>query len=327
MADARRPPAAASARGMGRGLAAILSQSARDEAGLRELPVDAITPNPCQPRRAFDEEALLALAESIRARGILQPIVVRPLGPERYEVVAGERRLRAARLAELERVPAIVRETDDGERLELALIENMARADLNALEEARACATLVEDLGLSKEEVGRRVGRSRAAVSNMIRMLELPDDVLAMIAAGELSGGHGRALLLVKDQSQRLRLARDARAAGLSVRETERRARILEDGPLSRRSREPVVIHPDLEDALGAAEDALSAALGRDVRVRPRASGCRVEFEVDDPREAIELAERVLRRRRAIGAAEAADSPIDLGASGGAARAEGPPAG
>jgi ParB family chromosome partitioning protein len=280
---------------MGRGLAAILSTSTREPTGLRDLPVDLIAPNPSQPRQAFDEEALLALAESIKARGILQPIVVRPLAGGTFELVAGERRLRAAKLAGLGTVPAIVRETDEGERLELALIENMAREDLNAVEEARACATLVEDLGLSKEEVGRRVGRSRVAVANLIRTLELPDEVLLMMETGELSQGHGRALLLVKDQDQRLRLAREVRGAGLSVRETERRARELQEGPL-RRDRRPIVIHPDLEDALGAAEDALSAALGREVRMRPRASGFRVEFEVENPREGVEMAERLLRR-------------------------------
>ncbi len=286
-------------RGMGRGLAAILSSGGREEPpGLREVATELISANPNQPRREFDEEALLALAESIKARGILQPIVVRPLPGGSYELIAGERRLRAAKIAGLERVPAVVRETAEGERLELALIENMARQDLNAVEEARACATLVEDLGLTKEEVGRRVGRSRVAVSNLVRMLELPDEALAMIEAGELSGGHGRALLLAKEQSQRLRLARDARAEGWSVRETERRARDIEDGP-RRRERGTLVIHPDLEDAIGAAEDALAAALGREVRIRPRSSGFRVELEVEHPREAVELAERLLRRTAA----------------------------
>ena len=164
-------------RGMGRGLAAILPRSRADESGLREIPLDLVTPNPRQPRRDFDEEALLALAESIRSRGILQPVVVRPVAGGTYELVAGERRLRAARLAELERIPAVVREADDWERLDLALAENMARVDLNAVEEARACAMLVEDLGLTKGEVGRRVGKSRVAVSNLIRLLELPDEV------------------------------------------------------------------------------------------------------------------------------------------------------
>src|SRR3954463_15596213 len=228
---------------MGRGLAAILSTSARDETGLREIPTELIRPNPSQPRREFDDDALLALAESVKARGILQPVVVRPLTGGSYELIAGERRLRAAVIAGLGQVPAIVRETDESERLELALIENMARQDLNAVEEARACATLVEDLGLTKEEVGRRVGRSRVAVSNLIRMLELPDEALAMVGAGELSGGHGRALLLVKDQSRRLKLARDARGRGWSVRETERRARELQDGPRRRSEPGPIVIH------------------------------------------------------------------------------------
>jgi ParB family chromosome partitioning protein len=286
-------------RGMGRGLAAILSTSATEQTGLRDIPTELIRPNPSQPRREFDDDALLALAESVKARGILQPVVVRPLPGGNYELVAGERRLRAAVIAGLGQVPAIVRETDESERLELALIENMARQDLNAIEEARACATLVEDLGLTKEEVGRRVGRSRVAVSNLIRMLELPDEALAMVESGELSGGHGRALLLVKDQAQRLRLAREARGAGWSVRETERRAREVEDGPRRRRESGPIVIHPDLEDALGAAEDALSAALGREVRVRPRASGYRVEFELDHPREGVDMAERLLRREAA----------------------------
>src|ERR1700712_1095041 len=284
---------------MGRGLAAILSTTAREESGLREIPTGLIRPNPSQPRREFDDEALLALSESVKARGILQPVVVRPLAGGNYELVAGERRLRASVIAGLKQVPAIVRVTDESERLELALIENMARQDLNAVEEARACATLVEDLGLTKEEVGRRVGRSRVAVSNLIRMLDLPDEALSMVEQGELSGGHGRALLLVKDQDKRLRLARDARGAGWSVRETERRARGVEDGPRRRRDPGPIVIHPDLEDALGAAEDALSAALGREVRVRPRASGYRVEFELDHPREGVDLAERLLRRSAA----------------------------
>src|SRR4051794_1829071 len=286
---------------MGRGLAAILSSGGREEPpGLREVATDLVAPNPSQPRRDFDEEALLALAESIKARGILQPLVVRPLPDGSYELIAGERRLRAAKIAGLERVPAVVRETDEGERLELALIENMARQDLNAIEEARACATLVEDLGLTKEEVARRVGRSRVAVSNLIRLLELPDETLGMLETGELSEGHGRAVLLVKDQPKRLKLAREARSQGWSVRETERRAREIEDGKrVHRREPGPVVIHPDLQDALGAAEDALSAALGREVRIRPRASGYRVEFELEHPREGVDLAERLFRREAA----------------------------
>ena len=282
-------------RGMGRGLAAILPRSRAEEVGLRELPPDLVVPNPRQPRREFDEEALLALAESIRSRGVLQPIIVRPLPGGTFELVAGERRLRAARLAELERIPAIVRQAEDWERLDLALAENMARVDLNAVEAARACATLVEDLGLTKGEVGRRVGKSRVGVSNLIRLLELPDEVLELIEAGALSEGHGRAILMCKDHGARKRLARDAREHSWSVRETERRAKSLAAGPQPRSS-EPKQIHPDLADALAAAEDALTAALGQEVRVQAKGEGAKAEITFETPADAIELAERILRR-------------------------------
>jgi ParB family chromosome partitioning protein len=284
---------------MGRGLAALLPSAARSLESLRDLPLESIRPNPRQPRREFDGQALLALSESIRARGILQPVVVRPLGEEQYELVAGERRLRAARIAELTTVPAIVRETEDSARLELALMENMAREDLNPVDEARACATLVEDLGLTKEELGRRVSRSRVAVSNLIRLLDLPDEALALIESGELSEGHGRALLARRDHADRRRLAQEAAAAGWSVRETERRARAAEEGAVAA-PRETVVVHPDLVEAMAAAEDALTVALGSEVRVRRRGEdGCRVELDFESPREAIQLAERVLARRAA----------------------------
>jgi len=277
---------------MGRGLAAILPRSTRHAHGLRDVAVELVQPNPRQPRRHFDEEALAALSESIRSRGLLQPIVVRPLAGGTYELVAGERRLRAARLAGLETVPALARETEDGERLELALAENMAREDLNPIEEARACATLVEDLGLTKEEVGRRVGRSRVAVSNLIRLLELPDDVLELVESGALSEGHGRALLTCRDHYLRQRLAFSARDEGWSVRETESRAR--EAGGQPRPSPEPVVLHPDLAESLAAAEDALTAALGHEAKARPRGEGCRVQLDFESPAEAVELAERLL---------------------------------
>jgi ParB family transcriptional regulator, chromosome partitioning protein len=290
-------PTGSPQRGIGRGLAAILPRTQPALEGLRELAVDLVAPNPDQPRRELDGESLLALAESIRARGVLQPIVVRPLTGGSYELIAGERRLRAAKLAGLERIPAIVRDAHEGERLELALIENMAREDLNPIEEARACATLVEDLGVTKEELARRMGKSRVAISNLVRLLTLPDEALALIGSGELSEGHGRALLLRKDQSDRRRLAQAAAAKGWTVRETERRAR---DNPVLRpRASAPSPLHPDLADALGAAEDTLTAALGHEVKVRPRGERYRIELEVAEPREAVELAERILRRAAA----------------------------
>jgi ParB family chromosome partitioning protein len=279
---------------MGRGLAAILPRSKADEPGLRDLALDLIKPNPRQPRRDFDEDALLALAESIRSRGVLQPIVVRPLAGGTFELVAGERRLRASKLAGLERIPAIVREAEDWERLDMALAENMARVDLNPIEEARACAMLVDDLGITKGEVGRRVGKSRVAVSNLIRLLELPDEVLELLEAGTLSEGHGRAILMAKDHDERKRLARAAREGGWSVRETERRAKGPEEEP--RRGEGPIELHPDLADALAAAEDALQAALGVEVRVKARGTGCRVEIDLGAPSEGVDLAERILRR-------------------------------
>src|SRR4051794_30579383 len=210
---------------MGRGLSAILPRSQKGAEGFREVPLDLVRPNPRQPRRDFDEGALAELAESIRSRGLLQPVVVRPLAGGEYELVAGERRVRASELAGLQIIPAVVREADDWERLDLALAENMAREDLNAVEEARACAMLVEDLGITKGEVGRRVGRSRVAISNLIRLLELPEEALELIEAGQLTEGHGRALLLCKDHDRRRRFGFEARDAGWAGRGAEGRAR------------------------------------------------------------------------------------------------------
>ena len=283
-------------RGMGRGLAAILPRSDRVDDGLREIPLDLIQPNARQPRRTFDQARLAELAESIRTRGVLQPVVVRPLAGGSFELVAGERRLRAAQMVELDRIPALVRDTDDWERLDVALAENMARVDLNAIEEARACAMLVDDLGLTKQEVGRRVGRSRAAISNLIRLLELPEEALELIERGELSEGHGRALLLCKDHAARRSLALEARDAAWSVRETERRAREAEGQPEPEPKRFKREVHPDLAEALAAAEDTLAAALGRPVKVRARGEGCRVELDFESPADVVALAERVLAR-------------------------------
>jgi ParB family transcriptional regulator, chromosome partitioning protein len=283
-------------RGMGRGLAAILPRSGKVEEGLREIPPDMIQPNARQPRRVFDQARLNELAESIRTRGVLQPIVVRPLAGGSFELVAGERRLRAAQMVELETIPALVRNADDWERLDLALAENMARVDLNPVEEARACAMLVDDLGLTKQEVARRVGRSRVAISNLIRLLELPEEALELIEKGALTEGHGRALLLCKDHAARRSLALEARDGGWSVRETERRAREAESGPEPEPKRFTRELHPDLAEALAAAEDTLSTAFGRPVKVRARGEGCRVELDFETPAEAVELAERILAR-------------------------------
>jgi ParB family chromosome partitioning protein len=279
---------------MGRGLAAILSVAPRDEEEeFRELPVELMAPNPAQPRRAFDEQALLALAESIRTRGVLQPVLVRPLVGGRYELVAGERRWRAARMAELASIPAIIRHQDDAASLEVALIENMAREDLNPVDEARGCAALVDELGLSREEVGLRVGRSRVAVSNLIRLLELPDEALELMERGELSEGHGRAILLASDHDARRRLAREAATRQWSVRELENRARGTGDtgDPNSRRNGH-AALHPDQEAAIERISDALGKALGREVQVTAAPRGeYRAKVSLGSLEEALELAQ------------------------------------
>jgi ParB family transcriptional regulator, chromosome partitioning protein len=284
-------------RGMGRGLAAILSPTGMSEsdeqpAELRRLPVELISPNPRQPRQAFDEEGLLGLAHSLRERGLLQPILVRPLPGGTYELIAGERRWRAARLAEMETVPAIVQPHEDRESLELALIENMAREDLNPIEEARACSLLVDELGLTREDVGRRVGRSRVAVSNLMRLLDLPDEVIELIAQGRLSEGHGRALLTAPDHADRRRLARAAAEEGWTVRETEARARGTA-GPPEAAPKPERAPHPDQLAAAERLQDALARALGADVRVAPRREGYTVTVAVTSLEEAEALAERL----------------------------------
>ena len=211
-------------RGLGRGLAALVAEFPGSGTVSVEIEVDRIRANARQPRRTFDDTALNGLVESIRADGLVQPIVVRDTG-DGFEIIAGERRWRAARQAGLATIPAVVRQADEREALILALAENVAREDLNAVELARAYAVLADELDLSQTEIARRVGRSRPSIANTIRLLELPDDALALIAAGELSEGHGRALLLASGQDERLALARRAIDRGWSVRDTEAAAR------------------------------------------------------------------------------------------------------
>jgi ParB family chromosome partitioning protein len=280
-------------RGMGRGLAAILPESSAGGPELRELDVTQIEPNPDQPRAKFDATALDALAGSIGSVGLLQPLIVRPLEDGRYELVAGERRWRAAQKAGIDRVPAVIRTSPEDERLQAALIENMVREDLNPIEEARACAALVDDLGISKEELARRVGRSRAAISNLIRLLDLPDPVLALLERDELTEGHGRAILQVSDQDKRTRLAKQAAAEGWSVRETERHAG---QGPRRRKASTGGRISTEERAAMAEAEDLLGSALGRDVRVRRAGNGVKAELSFDDIAELESLARRLRKR-------------------------------
>jgi ParB family transcriptional regulator, chromosome partitioning protein len=279
-------------RGIGRGLAAILPDSPLADAvpELRDVPVALIRPNPDQARKRFDPESISALARSIADAGLVQPLILRPLPDGRFELIAGERRWRAAQEAGLETVPALVRDEDEARRLQTALIENVAREDLNPVDQARACAALVEELGLTKEELARRLGRSRVAISNLVRLLDLPDAVLELLESGALSEGHGRAILQAKGAKARADLARRAAAEGWSVRETERRAKGQTKASVT------VVPHPDQEAALSRAEEELERALGTGIRVRSARKGVRAELHFDDLDELLAFAREVKRR-------------------------------
>ncbi|MTV25270.1 ParB/RepB/Spo0J family partition protein [Nitriliruptoraceae bacterium ZYF776] len=218
--------------GLGRGLAALIPPGEAGEGGgparatLVELALDAIERNPRQPREVFDEQELEGLATSIRDIGVLQPIVVRPLGDDRYELVAGERRLRASKRAGLERIPAVVRHTEDGQLLKEALVENIHRVQLNPLEEAAAYAQLLEDFGFTQEELATTLGKSRPAISNALRLMQLPPDVQRRVAAGVLSAGHAKALLALPTPELMDKLATRTVAEGLSVRALEELVRL-----------------------------------------------------------------------------------------------------
>lgn len=209
------------AGGLGRGLGALIPAAAPGQSGLIELELGAIVPNPRQPRGAFDEQGLEELALSLREVGMLQPVLVRPLDAERYELIAGERRYRAAQLAGLGRIPAVVRHTGDADLLTEALVENIHRTDLNPLEEAAAYQQLLDDFGFTHEELARRLGKSRSAISNTLRLLSLPAELQHRVAAGALSAGHARALLALSSSEEQVRMAQRVVAEGLSVRATE----------------------------------------------------------------------------------------------------------
>jgi ParB family transcriptional regulator, chromosome partitioning protein len=267
-------------RGLGRGLEVLIGGAGDPE--LLHLPVEAIHPNPRQPRRRFEPEATAGLAASIRSQGVLQPVMVRPRGEGGYELIAGERRWRAARDAGVPTLPAVVRQADDRDTLLLGLVENVAREDLSPIEEARAYASLLDEFELSLGEIADRVGRSKPAVSNRLRLLELPDDVLWMVARGELTEGHARAVLSLPDHDARRRLARRIARDGLSVRAAERAA---QQGGAARRPRKPATrLDPALADRVRQAAERLT---GRPARV----TAGRLEIAFASETELAELAE------------------------------------
>jgi ParB family chromosome partitioning protein len=269
-------------RGLGRGFEVLIGTG---DPTLAELPVDQIHPNPKQPRKQFDGEAVSGLAESIRVQGLIQPVVVRPRTQGGYELIAGERRWRAAREAGIEKVPAVVREADDRETLLLGLVENVAREDLSPIEEGRAYAVLLDEFQLPLAEVAERVGKSKPTVSNRVRLLELPEDVLALVADGTLSEGHARAILAVPDHGERRRLAKRIARDGMSVRAAERAAKAV--GARTREKR----VHAVDPAIAGRVREAFRTLTGFDSKVG--AAGLQVA--VDGDTELEELAEALER--------------------------------
>lgn len=265
-------------RGLGRGLEVLIGGAG--EAELLHLPVETVHANPRQPRRRFEPEATSGLAASIRLQGVLQPVVVRPREEGGYELIAGERRWRAAREAGIPTIPAVVRVADERETLLLGLVENVARENLSPVEEARAYASLMDEFELSLGDVADRVGRSKPSVSNRLRLLELPEDVLWMLARGELTEGHARAVLALPDDDARRRLAKRIAGEGMTVRAAEKAAR---DGGARRRRSTPTV-----DPAL--AERARNASQGL-TGLPARISGGKLELEFGDETGLAELVE------------------------------------
>lgn len=255
-------------RGLGRGLDALLSSVAHVAPGaeggeeLRELPLDRLAPGKHQPRRQFDEDALTALADSIRAQGVVQPIVVRPAGADRYEIVAGERRWRAAKLAGLQQIPAVIRTLDERGAMAVALVENIQRSDLNPLEEAEALHRLIEECGLTHEACAEAIGKSRAAVSNLLRLMELNADVQALVRGRQLSFGHAKVLLAVQG-SRQSSLAKLVADQHLSVRQTE----ALVHAQPEQKAR------PQPPPAIGEIEQEVSGRIGLAVRLQQNDKG------------------------------------------------------
>ena len=277
--------------GLGRGLSALIPGAA-DETALVEVPVNSVAPNRRQPRQTFGDEALEALARSIREVGVLQPIVVRRV-EEGYELVAGERRLRAARMAGLATVPAILRTSDDTEALREALIENIHRQDLAPLEQASAFQELQDELGVTQEDLAKRLGHSRPHVANTIRLLNLPAEVQGLLGEGAITAAHGRALLALDDPEGQASLAHRIAAEGLSVRQTEELVRTYSSHPVSRKVTERAA-----KDAkLLQIEEALGDALGTRVRVQKAKRKGRIVIDFGSKADLERITGRILGER------------------------------
>lgn len=290
--------AAKERKGLGTGLDALFSANEWEdepEGELLTLPIEKVEPRKAQPRKQFDEQALQDLADSIAQYGLIQPIVARKLDSGYYQIIAGERRWRASRMAGLTEVPVRVLEADDRRTAELALVENLQREDLNPIEEAKGYRTLMEEYGLTQEETARSVGRSRPAVANALRLLSLSPEVMALVERKELSAGHARALLPLSSVKQQSAAAQEVIRRSLSVRRTEQlAAKLCREGQRSSEEKKPTV------DYAAEAAEELSRLLGRKVRLREGKRGGRIELDYYDPddREALLAALRGLKKRK-----------------------------
>jgi ParB family chromosome partitioning protein len=278
-----------SERGLGRGLGALIPRAG--SVGLREVPVDAIKPNPWQPRTQFDQEELEGLAQSIREHGVLQPVLVSQQADGSFQLITGERRWRAVKLAGFATVPAMVKEATPQASLELALVENIQRRDLNPLEEAHAFRALLDEHGLTQEQLGQRIGKSRVSITNTLRLLQLSSEVREALANGAITEGHARAILMANDESSRLRVLERVLAEHLSVRDTEALARAL-NTPRSRSEAETRV-DPDVSRL----EDAFRQALGTRVRLLKGRRGGRLVITFFSDDELQGLYEAIVRNR------------------------------
>lgn len=272
-------------KGLGKGLGALLGDAAlqSQEGGSLSLPISQVEPGVKQPRKRFDDESLTDLAESIRTHGVIQPLTVRRLSSGYYQIIAGERRWRAAKLAGLSEVPAIIIEADDRTVMELGLIENLQREDLNPIEEANGYRVLIDEYGLTQEEVSRQVGKSRPAVANALRLLALPDPVHLLLEEGKLSAGHARAILSLSSGELQKRLSQRVVADGLSVRQTEALAKRLEQEEETEPEPPVPSSGPDLSIYLRAAEKDLSTRFGRKVSIVSGKKKGKIELEYYNP--------------------------------------------
>lgn len=255
----------ATQKGLGRGLGALLDDFTEEvpaNSPYQLLPLYKVEPNPEQPRREFDPEELQDLADSITVHGIIQPLTVRELNTGYYQIIAGERRWRAARMANLTEIPAVIVEADDRKAMELALIENLQRSDLNPVEEARGYQMLISEYGLTQEEAATQVGKSRPAVANALRLLALCPEVLELVQEGKLSAGHARAILTVKTEKQQLEAAKKILALSLSVRQAETLCRNMMKAPKTEEPKAPLAV-----DYVAECEKNLSRHLGRGVKI------------------------------------------------------------